>query len=623
MAKSSNLSGSLATYVIKINGSAVPEQFSIYSVYIEKNVNRVPTARIVVIDGNPDSGDFPASSSSTFLPGGEVTVEAGYNSANQLVFQGIITGQSLRIDQTIGSALEVECRDAAVRMTVGRKSRTFSNQKDSDIISSLISEYSGLTGNVTATSTTPATQVQYYATDWDFMLARADANGLIVTALNGKISVIKPDATTSSVLTVAYGNGLLGFNANLNSLTQLGNVSALSWDYQKQMVNSGEATSSYTGPGNLSSKTLSHVVGLSTYDLQTPAPMDNANLANWSQAQLVKSSYSKIRGTAKFQGTSLVDPSKYITLAGVGDRFNGDYLVSGVVHTLSDGNWITEVTLGLSPTWTTEEPGVMAPPASGLLPGARGLFNGTVKQTASDPGGQFRILVDVPLFEQGGAGIWARLSNFYSSNGAGAFFLPEVGDEVVVGFLNEDPCSPIILGSVYSSPQHQPPFPSGEINALKGIVTRSGISMQFDDVNKIFTLTTPGNNRVMISDRDQCITLQDQNSNTIRMNSEGISLQSPKSITIDAGQNLILRGAQGVSVQSAGGDVQTTGMNIKETAQNQYSAQGNLTAQVGWRGTRAPRCHGDDQLSASLRDKRKSKNKKTNHATSSTTYRFS
>ena len=64
------------------------------------------------------------------------------------------------------------------------------------------------------------------------------------------------------------------------------------------------------------------------------------------------------------------------------------------------------------------------------------------------------------------------------------------------------------------------------------------------------------------------------------MNYEGISLQGQGNITIDAGQNLILKGALGVSVQSVDGNVQTTGVNITETAQSQYSAQGDMGARV-------------------------------------------
>ncbi|HET6992361.1 MAG TPA: type VI secretion system tip protein VgrG, partial [Bacteroidia bacterium] len=474
------------------------------------------------------------------------------------------------------------CRDAAVKMIVGRKSLSFSSQTDSAIISSIIGNYSGLTANVTSTSTTWPEQIQYYVTDWDFILARAEANGMIVTVINGTVSVIKPDADTTSVLTVGYGDGLMEFNADMNSITQLGSVTASTWDYKNQVVSTGQASNTVAGPGNISSDTLSQVVGLSTYQLQTSAALETADLTNWSAAQMIKSEFSKIQGTAKFQGTSLVDLAKYITLDGLGDRFNGDYLISGVVHDISNGNWLTEISVGLSPMWFTEEPDVVAPPASGLLPGARGLFNGTVKQMYNDPDSQYRILVDVPLFDQNGAGIWARLSNFYSTNGAGAFFLPEVGDEVVLGFLNEDPRYPIILGSMYSSTKLKPfnGLDPNQNNTTKAIVSKSGISVQFDDENIVFTIATPNKNTMILSDKDKKITIQDQNSNTITMSSDGITMQSSKTITIDAGQNLVLKGAQGVSVQSSGGDVQTSGMNIKETAQSQYSAEGSLTAQV-------------------------------------------
>lgn len=575
------LSGNLATFIVKVNGSAVPGSFSIYAIRVDKKVNSISAATITILDGDPSTENFAGSSSSTFVPGATISIEAGYDSRNQILFTGIITGQKLRIDPVIGSALEVECRDEAVKMIVGRKCLTFSDQKDSDIISSIIGTY-GLIANVTATPTVWPQQVQYYATDWDFILARAEANGMIVTTINGKVTVAKPDANTSSVLTVGNGTGLMEFNADMNAITQLGSATASSWDFTQQTVATGAAQNNVSGPGNISSKTLSEVVGLSTYGLQTSGSLQTADLTNWSQAQLVKSEYAKIRGTAKFQGSAVVDLANYITLQGLGDRFNGDHFVSGVMHELSNGNWVTEVNIGMSPFWYTQEPDVMAPPASGLLPGTRGLMNGTVKRMSTDPDLQYRILVDVPLSDQNGAGIWARLSNFYSTNGAGAFFLPEVGDEVVIGFLNEDPRFPIILGSLYSSPKNKPcvGLEPDDKNSLKAIVSKSGISIQFNDTDKLFTITTPGNNQIILSDKDQRITIQDQSSNRIVLSNDGITMSSPKNITISAGQNLILKGAQGVTVQSAGGDVQTSAVNIKETAQSQYSAEGSLTAQL-------------------------------------------
>ena len=575
-------SGAIATFSIKVNGEIIPDLFNIYSIHVEKNINRIPVAKIVILDGEPSTGTFDASSSATFLPGATISIEAGYDSKNELIFKGIITSQSIRIDNIVGSALEVECRDPAVKMIVGRKSITYNNKKDSDIISNIIGNYSDLSADVTTTNTIWPEQVQYYVTDWDYILALAEANGLIVTTINGKVAVNAPDSNTSSVLKVSYGDGLMEFNAKLNSITQLGNVTSNSWNFKNQAILNGQATPNEAGAGNLSTKKLSEVIGLSAYQLQTSAPLETTDLNNWSKAQIAKSEYSKIIGEAKFQGTSLIDPGKYMTFAGLGDRFNGDYLISGVIHELSEGNWFSTVNLGLSPNWFTEEPDVMASPASGLLPGARGLLNGIVKQLFGDPDSQYRILVDVPVFDVNGAGIWARLSNFYSTSGAGAFFLPEVGDEVILGFLNEDPRFPVILGSLYSSSKVKPftGLEPNEKNSIKAIVSKSGISIEFDDENKIWTVATPNKNTIIISDKDKQITIKDQSQNSIVMSSNGIDMSSPKNISISAQEKVTIKGTQGIEIESNGGDVETKGLNIKETATMQFTANGGQTAQV-------------------------------------------
>ncbi|PXY46822.1 type VI secretion system tip protein VgrG [Flavobacterium hydrophilum] len=575
-------SGNTATFTIKINGTSIPSELNVLSVHINKAVNRIAIANITILDGEANTGKFDASSSSTFIPGAKISIECGYDSKNEIVFQGIITSQSIRIDEIVGSALEVECRDEAIKMIVGRKSLSFSKQKDSDIMSSIIGTYSGLTAKVTATTTSWPEQVQYYVSDWDYIMARAESNGMLITTLNGTVTVAPPDANTTSVLNVSYGNGLMQFNATMNAITQLNTVKANTWDYKNQAIASMQSTNNVAGPGNISSKKLSEVVGLADYQIQTTAPLENADLTNWAKAQLIKSEYSKIQGEAKFQGTNLVNPGNYITLAGIGDRFNGDHFISSVTHDLSEGNWITEISIGLSPLWFTEEPDVMAPSAAGLLPGARGIFNGTVKKIDSDPDSQYRILVTVPLFDTNGEGIWARLTNFYSTNGAGVFFLPEVGDEVIIGFLNEDPRYPVILGSLYSSSKLKPyeGLTPNEKNSIKAIVSKSKIAIEFDDENVVWTLSTPNKNTIIVSDKDKQITIKDQNDNSVIMSSSGITIKSAKDINIEANQNVNIKGNQGVKIASSGGDVAISGINVKETAQSQYSAKGNLNAEV-------------------------------------------
>ena len=578
MAKSSP--GGVVTYSINAAGSAIPDTYQVYSIHIDQTINRIATATIILLDGNASEESFTVSTAATFVPGTEISIEIGYDSINTVLFSGIVTKQCVQITNSKGPKLEVICMDKAIKMTVGRKNAGYSKSKDSDVISTLISA-AGLSASITATPTQLPELVQYYVSDWDFMLARAEVNGMVVSTINGKVSVFNPAAETTSVFTLTYGDNLIEFNAELNAITQLKQVTASAWDYSNQQLMQATAANNLVGPGNISSKTLADVVGLTTYDLQTAAAESNDELTAWAKAQMLKSELSKIIGDARFQGTAAVVPGKYLTVAGAGARFDGDHFISAVRHDISDGNWITEVSIGLSPQWFVQEKEIQAPPAAGLLPGISGLFNATVKKIDSDPDGEYRILVEVALFNDKGAGLWARLANFYSTNGQGVFFLPEVGNEVVLGFLNQDPRFPVILGSMYS--QKNKPYsdctPNAK-NSMKAIVSKSALRIMFDDENKILTLTTPDKNTLILDDKNKQIEVKDENGNSMVMSCSGITIKSDKDITLQAGQKVTIKGNLGVNIQSSAGDVDVNGININETANMQYVAKGGMTAAV-------------------------------------------
>lgn len=574
--------GGLVTFLVKINGSSIDDSASIKSIVVEKKINRVSRAVITILDGDVAKGTFEHSSSSDFVPGNKVTIEAGYDSSNHLIFEGIITNQNIKVDLLTGSVLEVVCQDMAVKMTVSRNTEVFTKKKDSDIISSLITNYSGLTANVSSTQNEWPKQVQYDTTDWDFLVSRAQKNGMLVTTLNNKVSVFKPELDTSSVLTIAYGYDLHSFNGDLNSVNQLSEVVASSWDYKIQNITMGSASNNLSGPGNLSSKKLSEVVGLPEYNLQTTAPLETADLKVWAKSEMIRSELSKIQAEAEFDGTHLLDPGKYLTLAELGDRFNRDYFISGVTHTISDGNWITKANLGLSNEDFQADSEVTPKSNSELISGIQGLYNATVKKMYDDPDNQYRILVDIPMFNNSEEGIWARLSNFYATSGAGAFFLPEAGDEVIVGFLNQDPRYPVILGSVYSSTNNKPneQLNPAEKNSMKAIVSKSGIKIEFDDENEVFTIITPHKNQMVLSDQDKFITIKDQNSNSIIMSDEGITIKSSKNINIEASEKLTLKGTTGVVIESFAGEISEQALNIKHNADMSYLAQGSAQAEL-------------------------------------------
>lgn len=572
--------GNIVTYNIKVNGSAIPDSYQVSSVRIEQAINRISSATLVLLDGDPALEPFSISQSAIFVPGNEVTIALGYDANNTVVFQGIVTKQAIRVANESGATLEVECKDKAVQMTVGRKSRTWQNRTDSDAISSLI-DNAGLSSSVAATTVTVPELVQYYATDWDFMMSRAEVNSMVLSTINNKVSMFNPTSETSSALTLIYGVDLLSFHAEINALTQLPKVTASAWDVQNQQLISAEVSIDLTGPGNLSSKQLSTVSKLDNFELQTSAAESQDELKAWASSQILKSELSKITGKASFHGNSSLVPGKYLTLAGLGTRFSGNHFVSAVRHEVADGNWMTEADIGLSPSWFKQEHQIEAPPAAGLLPGVGGLSNAIVMQIDSDPDSEYRILVEVALFNNKASGVWARLSNFYSTNGQGAFFLPEIGDEVILGFLNQDPRYPVILGSLYS-PKNRPDaaFTPNEKNSMKGIVTKSNLRIMFDDENKVLTLITADKNTIELSDKEKQISIKDDNGNSIVMSSAGIAIKSNKSLSLEAAQGVKIKGDTGVTVESSGGDVSTKGVNVIETADMQYAAKGNMDATV-------------------------------------------
>jgi uncharacterized protein involved in type VI secretion and phage assembly len=231
--------------------------------------------------------------------------------------------------------------------------------------------------------------------------------------------------------------------------------------------------------------------------------------------------------------------------------------------------------------WFTQDHAVEAPAAAGLLPGIGGLFNATVKQIADDPDGEFRILVEVALLDAKATGFWARLSNFYSTHGQGAFFLPEVEDEVILGFLNQDPRYPVILGSMYS--QKNVPFnqftPNAQ-NSMKGIVSKSALRVMFDDENVVLSLVTPKGKTAVLDDKNGTVSIKDELGNSIVMSSSGITIKSDKDISIEAGQNVTMSGEKGIALSSASGDVTTSGVNVSQTAKQAFAAQGQAKAEV-------------------------------------------
>lgn len=569
----------LVSYNILVDGTQIPDTYPLLSIEVHKEINRISNAKLVFADGGvAEVDDFPISNSPNFVPGAVVIIKAGYEQTNKEIFQGIVIKHSLKIKKKGGSELIVECKHKAVKMTIGRKNKVFKDKKDSDIITSIIQE-SGLTKKVEATSHQHKELVQHYVSDWDFVLMRADVNGLVVVAEGDKLNVEKPNLSASPKLKVEYGSSMNSFYAEIDARTQLKSVTGYSWDRaNKKLIKAKANSSSGVQSGNLTSSGLAKVIGLEDYILQSSANIPQAMVDNWATAKITKASLAKLRGTVSFIGNADVIAGDIIELAGLSKRFNGNAYVSAVTHKLESGTWNTEAKLGLSDAWYVSETAEFdAPKTSGLLAGFSGLTTAIVTKIHEDEEDTCRIMVKIPTISENDV-IPARLATFYASNNAGVFFFPEIDDEVIVGFLNESPDNPIILGSLYSLKNKAPLKPDAD-NSEKAIITKEKLKMSFHDKDKILTLETPAKNTIIFSDKDKNITIKDQNGNIIEMSSAGISFTSDKDIILKAKGNIKMEATQNVEMKATA-DLKGEGLNLKLKGSVGLEAKGGATTKI-------------------------------------------
>lgn len=555
----------LVTFTILVNGIPVGKEIGIVSIAVNKEVNKIPWAKITIQDGDVAKEDFEVSNQDTFKPGNEIEIEAGYHSEEATIFKGIIVKHGIKILRDRHSLLEIECKDVAVKTTAGKKNKYYYDSKDTDVIEEIMNAYSIPTDITSeADDLTHKEVVQYDSTDWDFIVCRAEVSGKLVLPDDGTVKIKKPDFTQEPVALLQYGGNILELEAMMDSTCQYAGVSASGWNYANQELSEQDAVEPVLKEeGNISSSDLSDVLGLDTYQLFHSGNINDEELRGWASTQLLKSKLSKIKGRVKFLGFADVKPGTLVELQGVGDRFNGIAFVSTVRHSINDGNWYTDINVGLSTKWFVQEDEVSALPASGLLPAISGLQIGIVTQLEDDPDGEHRIQVRIPVIDAAADGIWCRVACVDAGNERCSYFRPEISDEVIVGFINDDPRHAVVLGMLNSSALPVPTdvFPEKDENHIKGFVTRSQLKFTFDDDKKIITLETPAENKIVINDDEGSIVLQDQNNNKITMNSDGITVESAK--------DLVLKAANNVSIK---------GVKIEAEATSEFSAKGNTKA---------------------------------------------
>jgi uncharacterized protein involved in type VI secretion and phage assembly len=182
---------------------------------------------------------------------------------------------------------------------------------------------------------------------------------------------------------------------------------------------------------------------------------------------------------------------------------------------------------------------VLARQAEGLGGRWYGVFPAKVKDI-SDPDGQGRVKISLPWApdtDNGSYEVWARLATMMGGNNRGTWFIPDVDDEVLIGFEGGDTRRPFILGGLWNGQDSPPESMDGAGNNYKKVIrSRNGVKITLDDQDgqEKFLVETPGGQKITLQDGPGMVEVDDSNGNSIKMESAGITVTASAKVTINA-----------------------------------------------------------------------------------------
>ena len=139
---------------------------------------------------------------------------------------------------------------------------------------------------------------------------------------------------------------------------------------------------------------------------------------------------------------------------------------------------------------------------------------------------------------------WIRVVQPYTGGGKGFYFIPEIGEEVLVDFEDQNAERPFVIGSNYNGKEFSKYHTAG--NDKKVIHTRSGT-------------------KIILNDGEGSVFIEDPSGNTYLMDGQGnINVSAPKNISFTAGEDLIINAKRNMITNVGEDKSDSVGMNYTE-----------------------------------------------------------
>jgi phage protein D len=301
-------------------------------VVIEDEVNTPVMFNVTLGITDVLSGEWRGIDLTTFKPGDRVELFMGFDSPVKMV-TGEITALDITFDKY--SCMEIRGYDLLHRLRRGAKRRTFQNVTDGDIASTMASD-SGLSSQVTATSTMYPYVFQNNVSDYDFLIERMKRIGYEMLVRDRTLHFRVPQEAMTPSVSLTYGTDIERFWVGLNMQPFATSVEARGWDLAAKQ----EITSTATKGDELSlmgGKESGYDLAKAAFGASTATITDEAILDANEGGIVAKAYYNCnlakfITGKGVCTGNPDIRAGVTIEVRGIGDRFSGNYYVVSSRH---------------------------------------------------------------------------------------------------------------------------------------------------------------------------------------------------------------------------------------------------------------------------------------------------
>lgn len=549
---------------LRIGGAEVPGDLSRDIARVEVDMHLyLPDAFTVAVH---DSG-FHWIEHALVKIGQQVEVAGRASEDEQRASDVLLSGEIVSIEATYPESgvptLLLRGYDLSHRLHRGRKVRSFLQMTDSDIAMRIAQER-GLQAMVDQTSHVHEHLYQENLTDYEFLARRARAVGYVFTLDGRQLVFRKPANVALPPVELNYREGLLDFRPRITASAQVSEMNVRGWDPATKRPIVGRARTAGYRTATLGFERHGNEFAQQAFGDAETAYADEpvasqAEGDEFAAAHISRFWSDDVHAEGLAMGNPKLRAGGVVTIAGVGDRFGGEYFVTHVRHTFEgEGEYRTEFTVGgFGPDTTADllfdDVARIEEHAAGVT---RGLAIGVVTNT-NDPENHGRVKVQFPWLADDAESTWMRVAAPMAGDGRGFFFLPEVNDEVLVGFEHGDFNRPFVIGALWNGVDATPIGSSEAVDGSGQVVkrvlkTRAGHVIRLDDTagsEKIEIIDKTGSNLVTIDSAGGKITVEAQMEITFKAGQK-ISLSAPQ-VQIEGSQQVAISGAQIESSASA------------------------------------------------------------------------